>query len=298
MARPRLSKAKLGSLTGRSVARYVDFVHKTSRVSVEPSDVRSFLATHRPAIIAVWHGQFLMTPKVKPLEVPLAVMLARHGDAEHLSVALQRFNTPLIRGAGAGKRRKDRGGAAALRAALKTLQSNVFVAMTADIPPGPARRAGMGIVTLARMSGRPIIPLAVASSRYVALKTWSRLTINLPFGKLAGVFGEPIFVPRDATDDELEALRLKVEAALNLTTARAYALAGANPDRATPPMPPSEAVGMSTSAADATGSADSAATDVVSSSGVTSQPLGVGLKIYKAARFGRQPGAAHRVVHR
>ena len=103
----------------------------------------------------MWHGQFLMIPAVCPRELDVRCMVARHGDAEIVGRTLQRFGFDLIRGAGAGKRRRDRGGAHALRAALKTLQDGKTVAMTADIPPGPARRAGEGIVALARMSGPP-----------------------------------------------------------------------------------------------------------------------------------------------
>ena len=239
MARLPIDKSRLSRLIGRAVARYMDFVYRNSRVVVEPAEAEPFLSLHRPAIIAVWHGQFLMAPKVKPAPLPLAIMLARHGDAEPFAEALGRFNTTLIRGAGAGDRRrnKNRGGLHALRESLRTLDGNVFVGMTADVPPGPARRAGEGIVTLARMSGRPIIPLAAATSRYHAFQTWSRMTMNLPFGTLAGVFGEPIFVARDADAAALERARCEVEAGLNLVTARAYALAGADPTRATPPPP-------------------------------------------------------------
>lgn len=234
MARLPMEKARLNRIAGASVAHYIDFVYRNSRVVIEPVDRDGFLAAHRPAIIAVWHGQFLLAPKAKPLEVPLAIMLARHGDAELFANSLERFNTTLIRGAGAGERKKNRGGVHALRASLRTLDDNVFVGMTADVPPGPARRAGEGIVTLARMSGRPIIPLAAATSRYHALRSWSRMTINLPFGKLACVFGEPIFVPPDADAAAMEVARRAVEDGLNRATARAYALAGADPRRATP----------------------------------------------------------------
>lgn len=234
MARLPIEKARLNRFAGASVARYIDFVYRNSRVVIEPAGRDDFLAAHRPAIIAVWHGQFLLAPKAKPLEVPLAIMLARHGDAELFASSLERFNTTLIRGAGAGERRKNRGGVYALRASLRTLDENVFVGMTADVPPGPARRAGEGIVTLARMSGRPIIPLAAATSRYHALRTWSRMTINLPYGTLACVFGDPIFVPPDADAAAMEVARRAVEDGLNRATARAYELAGADPHRATP----------------------------------------------------------------
>jgi 3-deoxy-D-manno-octulosonic-acid transferase len=83
-------------------------------------------------------------------------------------------------------------------------------------------------------SGRPIVPFAVATSRYRSVNSWSRMTINLPFSRLGIAMGEPIQVPRDASPEELETYRQRVEAALNETTAKAYALAGADMTRATP----------------------------------------------------------------
>jgi 3-deoxy-D-manno-octulosonic-acid transferase len=59
------------------------------------------------------------------------------------------------------------------------------------------------------------------------------MTINLPFSKLGIVMGDAIYVPREAGARELEIYRQRVEAALNETTARAYALAGADMTRAT-----------------------------------------------------------------
>ena len=134
-------KMRMGRLAGGSVARYIDFVYRTSnvvRVPAEP-DLAPFLAAQAPAIVAAWHGQFLMAPQAKPLDIPLTIILARHGDAEVFADALARFNTTLIRGAGANGRRKDRGGASALRAAIRSLDQGISVGMTADVPPGPAR---------------------------------------------------------------------------------------------------------------------------------------------------------------
>ena len=49
------------------------------------------------------------------------------------------------------------------------------------------------------------------------------------------VAGDPIWVPPDAGEAELEFARVQLERALNAVTARAYALAGADLKRATPP---------------------------------------------------------------
>jgi hypothetical protein len=97
--------------------------------------------------------------------------------------------------------------------------------MTADISNLAPRRAGLGIVSLARVSGRPIIPIAYASSRRIDITSWDRATINLPFSRAVCAVGEIVEVPPDAGDDLLEAKRLEVENALNAATERAYALA-------------------------------------------------------------------------
>ena len=171
-----------------------------------------------------------------PPEIPGRAMVARHNDAEALARVLRKFGLGLIRGAGAAGRR-DRGGAEAAHGAVASLREGFSVAMTADVPPGPARKCGLGIVTIGSLSGQPIVPFAVATSRYCAINSWSRMTINLSFSKLGIVMGDPILVPQAASREELENYRRRVEAALNETTAKAYAVAGADPARATPPPP-------------------------------------------------------------
>ena len=139
-------------------------------------------------------------------DVPVDVMLARHGDAEALGQTLKHFDMQLIRGAGAGSRAKDRGGTHAFRAAVQSLRDGRTVAMTADVPGEEARRAGLGIVMVARQSGRPIMPVAIATSRYISFNTWSRMTVNLPYSGMGFAVGPLVTVPRDADPEELESL--------------------------------------------------------------------------------------------
>jgi 3-deoxy-D-manno-octulosonic-acid transferase len=228
MAKRLLSSDRLVALGSALGAAYIRLVYNTSEVRRDPPDTDAKLFAEHPQIFAMWHGQFGMLPKIKPdRPADVAAMVARHGDAELIAGVLSRFGMSLIRGAGAGYRRRDRGGAAALRGALKALEQGTTVAMTADVAPGPARKAGNGIVMLAKLSGRPIVPCAMATSRYFTLNNWSAFTINLPFSRLGIVVGDPIRVPEDADSAALEAARIDVERGLNQATARAYELAGA-----------------------------------------------------------------------
>ncbi|MGQ0457838.1 MAG: glycosyltransferase N-terminal domain-containing protein [Hyphomicrobium sp.] len=228
------TKTSLLRLGGRGIAGLIKYVEKTSDVVYEPRDLRARLRATHPCIVAGWHGQFMMLACLHPGDIRVEAMVARHGDAELIGAALERLNTHLIRGAGAGDRKRDRGGAAALRLSVKSLVDGASLVMTADIPPGPARVAGLGVIMIARMSGRPIVPVAAATKRFASFDTWSRMTVNLPYSKLAFVGGDPIVVPRDADAKTMEQKRVELETALNAATAKAYALAGADQTRATP----------------------------------------------------------------
>lgn len=235
MARSPDTARKLNRLAGGAVAGLISLVQRTSKAVYEPADALQRLRGDHPLIVAVWHGQFMLSSGFRPgPDVKVAAMVARHGDAELVGAAMERFGVELIRGAGAGGRRKDRGGVHALRQAVRALKDGFSIVMTADVPPGPARKAGIGIVTIARLSGRPIVPCAAASSRFRALDTWSRMTINLPGSKVAYVAGDPIWVAEDAGEGELELARQQLERALNAATVRAYEMVGADMKRITP----------------------------------------------------------------
>ena len=228
--RPRRIESWIGSM----LARYIKFVHRTSWQTKAMTETLEQHYHNHPCIVAMWHGQFMLLPLIKPPFIPVDIMLARHRDAEVLAETLRHFDMQLIRGAGAGARARDRGGAHAYMAAVQALRDGRTVAMTADVPGGKARYAGPGIVMVARQSGRPILPVAIATSRYLAFNTWSRMTVNLPFSGLGFAVGPMVRVPREATPAELEGYREAVQASLEQATALAFARAGADSARATP----------------------------------------------------------------
>ena len=215
-------------------ANYIKLVIKTSTIVADPPDYVGRARELHPSIIALWHGQFFLLPALYPRDIPARAIVARKDDAEALARVLRRFGLQLVRGAGAAGRPGDRGGAEAAHGLIASLREGYSVVLTGDVPPGPARRCGAGIILISSRSGRPIVPLAVATSRYRSVNSWSRMTINLPFSTLGIVMGDPIHVPREARPAEFEHYRRRVEAALNDVTAKAYALAGADMTRATP----------------------------------------------------------------
>jgi lysophospholipid acyltransferase (LPLAT)-like uncharacterized protein/class 3 adenylate cyclase len=223
--KPRALKKKrwVQRTIGLLAAEYLRLVWKTSRFCIEPEDFYERVAPEQPVIIAFWHGQHFMAPFLRR-QHRVKVLISRHGDGEMNAVAAERLGLGVVRGSGDDARRFAlKGGFAAFRTMLRTLDDGWNMALTADIPK-TSRVAGLGIVTLARESGRPIYPASFATSRRIVLNNWDRSEINLPLSRGAIVMGAPIHVPRDADAQALEAARKALELALDTTTERAHAI--------------------------------------------------------------------------
>ena len=210
--------------TGVMAAEYLRLVWNTTRLVIEPEGIYEQVDRDAPVIIAMWHGQHFLAPFIRRAQDRAKVLVSRHRDGEINALAAERLGIGAIRGSGHhGGGFIGKGGVSAFKEMLGALQDGYNVALTADIPK-VARTAGLGIVKLASASGRPIYPIAIATRRRVELTNWDRTAINLPFGRGAGVAGEPVRVPAEADGATLECARHAVEASLDAATARAYAL--------------------------------------------------------------------------
>ncbi len=209
---------------GVLAAEYLRLVWKTNSFAIDPPDFYGRVAPEMPIIVAMWHGQHFMMPFFRREQHRVKVLISRHRDGEINAIAAQRLGLGTIRGSGtSGRDFHRKGGATGFKAMLDALARSYNVALTADVPK-VSRVAGRGIVQLARASGRPIYPVAVATSRRIQMKNWDRSAVNLPFGRFAIAVGEPIRVAADADDATLEEARRMVEAGLNGATERAYAI--------------------------------------------------------------------------
>jgi lysophospholipid acyltransferase (LPLAT)-like uncharacterized protein len=221
--RSRMVQRTLGFLA----AEYLRLVWLTTRFTFDPPDVYERALPHQPLIFAFWHGQHFMTPFIKnKKEYRAKVLISKHRDGEFNAIAAERLGIATIRGSGDhGGAFHRKGGVGAFREMVQALAEGWNIATTADVPKR-ARVAGLGVIMLARDTGRPILPFAMVTSRYIRLKNWDSTTINLPFGRGAVVGIDAVEVPPDADAETMERLRQQVETYLNEATRLAYARVG------------------------------------------------------------------------
>ena len=205
-------------------AEYLRFVWKTNRVIYDPPDIHARLQPDYPVILAMWHGQHFLIPFVRGT-AKSKVLVSRHRDGELNAITAERLGVGAIRGSGSHDGEFMRkGGVSAFWEMIAALEEGYSLGVTADVPK-VSRVAGRGIIMLARESGRPILPVAVTTSRRYELDNWDRSTINLPFGRCGAVAAPLIRVAPDADDVAIEQARRAVEDALNAVTIRASEIA-------------------------------------------------------------------------
>lgn len=212
---------------GVLAAEYLRLVWLTNRFTTDPPDLYERVERQMPVIFAFWHGHHFMMSFAKKKHHRAKVLISRHRDGEINAVAARRLGAEAIRGSGDhGGEFRRKGGVPAFMSMLRALKDeNYSIAVTADVPK-VARVAGLGVIMLARESGRPIIPVAIATSRFKRLDNWDRSVVHLPFGRGIIMTGESVSVPPDADDRAMETYRVQLEASLNELTRRAYAHVG------------------------------------------------------------------------
>lgn len=161
----------------------------------------------KPVVYAVWHGcQYALLGLKDKKNVHLLVSYSN--DGEIISRASKMLGYSIIRGS------KGRGGTQALRGILKTLKKGGDLAYTVDGPRGPIFKVKDGIVKIAQMSQVPIIPLVPVSNKKFTAKSWDKYTVPCPFEKVINLYGDPIYIPRDLSNEDIEKYRLQIENAL------------------------------------------------------------------------------------
>jgi hypothetical protein len=143
------------------------------------------------------------------------MLISGHRDGQLVSGMMSHFGSKTVFGS------STRGGAAAFIQLARLLKSGEIVGITPDGPKGPRMRANDGVIALAKVTGAPILPLTFSASLRYVLESWDRFVLPFPFGRGVFLWGEPIYVSKNADDMEMSEKRVELEHALMELTQRA-----------------------------------------------------------------------------
>ena len=186
------------------IGSYIKFVRLTSRVVADPPDFWEKAQPDWPAIAVSWHGQSNLAYVVMPEPQRVALLISMHPDGQMMAAMARSLGYQTVDGSGASTRQSHgTGGLTAFRNMLKTLKSGTTLFATADIPPEPGRNVSLGMIALARRSGRPVYAIATTTSRRKILdRVWDKMQLNYPFSTIAFACEGPFYMTDEAITDE------------------------------------------------------------------------------------------------
>ena len=163
---------------------------------------------HPPVIIAFWHNEIALMAYFhwrycrarKTL-----TFISRSRDGQFMTDVASQFGLRAIRGSSS-----KHGTAATLTALRSSNDPRVDIAITPDGPRGPRHHLQPGVLRLAQTTGRPIIAIRYELQWKRELKSWDRFHVALPLAACRLITSEPIYVPEEATEEEMQAIGERV----------------------------------------------------------------------------------------
>ena len=163
-------------------------------------------------IFCFWHNGLALSTlvhsgyvKKRTSAAGLVGLVSASKDGAFLAAVLERFGLQAVRGS------SSRRGSQAMLELASWAERGYDIGITPDGPRGPARVVQPGVMSLAQITGLPILPITFQAHGKIVLRSWDRFVIPLPFARCIVVFEKPIVVPRNSTDEEREQLRQQLE---------------------------------------------------------------------------------------
>ena len=214
-SRSKRLQARLISAVGYPVIAALASTFRWRAEGVEHLD--AVARSGRPPIMAFWHGRILPAT-VYFRRRGIVVITSENFDGEWIAGIIERFGYGTARGS------TSRGARKALLQLKRDMAAGKPAAFTLDGPRGPAQVAQPGAVWLAKVTGNPIVPFHIESSRHWTLRSWDRTQIPKPFATTAIAIGEPLEVPADADQAALEQAGRTLEQRLQALGTRTLAM--------------------------------------------------------------------------
>lgn len=203
---------------GPTIAFLVRLIGLTLRIRTV--DEEKFESIEGGKILCGWHGRSSIAgAKYRGRGFWVIISLSRDGEIQNRIFEKLGFKT--IRGS------TGRGGERALVESIRALKQGATMAITPDGPRGPSGIVQPGILAMAKKSGCALVPVGISSRPRILLKNaWDKHMIPVPFGKSMMVFGDAYRIAKDATEEEVEAIRLKMQDDMHRLQAEAEKLLG------------------------------------------------------------------------
>ncbi|QTA84358.1 lysophospholipid acyltransferase family protein [Desulfonema magnum] len=184
---------------------FIDLLFSTTKIEIVGVEKVKPVLDSGKFIFAFWHSRILLLSYIHK-GWNTVILVSQSEDGEIIARILQKQGHETIRGS------SSRGGLRALTTLIRRLKEKQRPGVVVpDGPRGPRFKAQPGVIMLAKKTGVPILPIAYSAEKMKIFASWDRFILPYPFTKCRFVYGDPIYVPKDADKNKEEMCRIRLE---------------------------------------------------------------------------------------
>ncbi len=160
-----------------------------------------------PCIYAMWHKNQFLVHGIED-KAHLSIQISNSIDGEIIARAVEKWGFKVVRGSAARK-----GAIESTMQMITRLKEGECVGIMIDGPHGPLHKVKNGVIKLAQKTGAPIVPVHWYSPQktFISLPSWDKMKTPLGHCNILNIYGEPIYIKPDSSDEEIESARNNIQ---------------------------------------------------------------------------------------
>jgi lysophospholipid acyltransferase (LPLAT)-like uncharacterized protein len=156
-----------------------------------------------PVLFTFWHNRIFLSVYYYRYVLNkrnICVLASPSRDGEILARVIDRLGFSSVRGSSKHYSKN------ALITMVGAFEKGLDGAIVPDGPRGPKYKVKEGVIRIARKTGLPLVPVAYNISRKKILSTWDSFIFPLPFSNAVLIYGEPLTISSDMSDEDAKTL--------------------------------------------------------------------------------------------
>lgn len=190
----------------------IDFIGNTAYAIMHIQEFFTHIVEHnnknlKPCIYAMWHKNQFLVYGIQD-KAHFSIQISNSMDGEIIARVVEKMGFKTVRGS-AGKK----GAVSSTMQMISLLEKGECVGIMLDGPNGPLHKVKNGAIKLAQKTGAPIVTAHwyCPQKNFITLPSWDKMKTPFFDCNILNVYGDPIYVKEDATDEEIEQIKDKIK---------------------------------------------------------------------------------------
>jgi hypothetical protein len=187
----------------KGILEVLFFFGKTKEIRIPEASEKILSSPEQNFIIITWHNLSTLLVHFQKYLIrvrgrKVTGLISKSKDGDFISETLRHFDIPTVRGS------SSKGGVEGLKGIIRTIKEGWDPVFAVDGPRGPIYGVKPGAIVAASLTGRPLIYIYVAYSKFWQFRSWDLHKLPKPGCKRIYFYSEPIFIPKKLSEEDIQ----------------------------------------------------------------------------------------------